>query len=246
MTPVSHGHPLPADAEAQVRGLLDGSLPAAARAGAMEHLRSCAACRERYDEIAGAEHALTGGAAVLGPAALERVGERIHEERAPEPRGRPRFALASRWVSWAAAGIAGLAIVVVVRGVTVDGGDFTPRGGGGSEASAGIRLYRISATGATELRDGDAVRRGERLGASYSSEGHSTLRWTVAPSDGARTPLSELDATPVAGAVDEPLDASVTVDERFGAGPAVVTATFSGGTGGDAERSLRLLVEAAP
>lgn len=239
-----HEFPLPPDAEGRVRALLEGTLRLEDRRAAMDHLRACGPCRELYDGVASAEHALAGGSkGVLGPAALERVAARLDAER-PAPR-RAR----AGWLSWAATAAATCLLVLMVRtGLRPADDGFTARGGIPAEG-IGIRLYLLDGP-VRELREGDVVRRGQRLGASYSSGRFDELRWFVESAGGPAVTLPELGGDmALRGVVDEAVDASVEVDERFARGIVEVGAVFSGNPDGspvEERRALRLTVEDAP
>lgn len=225
-----HSRPVDADAARRVRALLEGGLTKEQREEAIAHLRACEACAELYDRIAEAEHRAAGSRGVLGAPALLRVAERLGLESATTQPGREASPRRRAFVP-ALAAIAALLLVVVVATLRPSD-DFTPRGGPSPAPGVGLRLFRLSGAGndvaAAELPPAGAVRRGERLGVSYTNLGaHRHATWVVIAPGAPPRVLDEVSGFVQAGVVDEPLENSIAVDDRFPVGPARIAVVFS-------------------
>lgn len=261
-----HGRPVDRDSAERVRALLEGSLASDERDEVISHIRSCAACTELYDRVASAERALAGGEGLLGAPATLRVAERLGLDAPPPPPQEVRAArrgpsVARRRIAGLmAASLAVLLIAVVALVVPNEEETFTPRGGGSAVSDLGLRVFRLTGgpgdVVAEEIRAGGRIRRGDRLGIAYTNLRNFAHATGFVAGPGAPRRLDEATGAVRPGTVDEPLQGTIVVDDRFPSGPVRIGVVFSAGplswsevetrARGADSRSIEVLVEEAP
>lgn len=239
-----HVAPVPAEAAARVRDLLIGSLSRADREQSLAHLRACPACAGLYSRCAEVEREAFGsGDGMLGPAGIERVMGWLDiadaQKRAPAPQtsaswfarlARLRIALP---VVAAAIAVAGI-VAVLPRD---PGTEWAARGHSPAQPNleVGLRLFRLEHDRdrgpiATALPDGiDVVLApGEEIGLSYTNVGaHEHAAWIAVGPSGRTVVLGELPSRIRSGVVDEPLDVTIPLDDRFSSGTWRLYALFA-------------------
>ncbi|MEQ9500203.1 MAG: hypothetical protein RIT81_25235 [Deltaproteobacteria bacterium] len=149
--------------------------------------------------------------------------------------------LRRRWVSLGVAGLAAAAAVLIMLRPTEDTG-YRAKGEAHELGVASVALIATSTAGARrDLREGDEIRRGERLGFRYGNPGdHRTL--TVLGWDGYKVRwfyperASGAAAEIEPGALNRRLPFDVVIDEDFQEGPLEIRAAFDADPDAMAER----------
>lgn len=158
----------------RIRRLFTAGLPPAAYRSVLEEVAGCPACAALFARYQALESALCGGAEVLTPFALERVGAAVLEEVAA-PQAAARSVLRRAWAGAAVVAVA--MTVLVVRGADREPvADsrlvpvaLTARGpSSAASANVGIRVLRV-ADGA--LDESSALSPSDLLTFAYTNAG---------------------------------------------------------------------------
>jgi hypothetical protein len=202
-----------------------------------EHLKTCDACRERYDRLARVEAKLSGGG--LSEQKMDALEARIFANlgKSTAPSAAPPPPVQRGWGTFlAAAAVVVLVAAFAIRGWLATKDDqFTPRGGG---ESWGVRAFCV--------KDG-AVTAEALAGGTLPCAPGSLVQFTYTAPKAAKLSIS-LDGTDqtffsgtqVVAGIDVAMSASTPVGEWL-SGPQRVTARFTDDSGATlAESSLTI------
>lgn len=191
-----------------------------------EHLKTCDACRERYDRLARVEAQLSGGG--LSEQKMDALQARILGKAAAKaPSAPPPLPPQRGWGTFlAAAAVVFLVAAFAIRGWLASPDDqFTPRGGG---ESWGVRAFCV--------KDG-AVTAEALAGGTLPCAPGSVVQFTYTAPKAAKlsialdgTDQTFFSGTPVIAGIDVAMSTSTPVGEWL-SGPQRVTARFTDDSG---------------